>query len=149
MVQTFLPFPDFTASAAVLDDKRLGKQRVEALQILRAQLREGYGWQHHPAVTMWRGFPEGLAAYSLAVCEEWTRRGFADSVAESIRADLATAGLSSPDAQAALAAAGRLPGWLGDDRFHRSHRQVLLTKLPEHYRQFFPDDEPGTTYVWP
>jgi hypothetical protein len=38
-VQTFLPYPDFAASAAsaaALDSKRLGKQRVEALQVLRA-----------------------------------------------------------------------------------------------------------------
>ena len=33
-MQTFLPFPDFQQSAAVLDRVRLGKQRVEALQIL-------------------------------------------------------------------------------------------------------------------
>jgi hypothetical protein len=30
-VQTFLPYPDFAASAATLDSKRLGKQRVEAV----------------------------------------------------------------------------------------------------------------------
>jgi hypothetical protein len=35
-VQTFLPFPDFDRTARVLDDRRLGKQRVEALQVLRA-----------------------------------------------------------------------------------------------------------------
>lgn len=35
-MQTFVPFPDFARSAAVLDDKRLGKQRVEVLQIVRA-----------------------------------------------------------------------------------------------------------------
>jgi len=36
-MQTFLPYPDFAASSAVLDDRRLGKQRVEALQIVRPQ----------------------------------------------------------------------------------------------------------------
>jgi hypothetical protein len=35
-MQTFLPYPDFAKSAAVLDNKRLGKQRVECLQILTA-----------------------------------------------------------------------------------------------------------------
>ncbi len=35
-MQTFLPYPDFARSAAVLDPARLGKQRVETLQILRA-----------------------------------------------------------------------------------------------------------------
>lgn len=35
-MQTFLPYSNFSASARVLDDKRLGKQRVECLQILKA-----------------------------------------------------------------------------------------------------------------
>jgi len=29
-MQTFLPYPDFARSAAVLDRQRLGKQRLEA-----------------------------------------------------------------------------------------------------------------------
>ena len=33
-MQTFLPYPSFDASAKVLDYRRLGKQRVEAYQIL-------------------------------------------------------------------------------------------------------------------
>lgn len=35
MVNTFLPYPSFEESARVLDWRRLGKQRVEAQQILR------------------------------------------------------------------------------------------------------------------
>jgi len=35
-MQTFLPFPDFEESAYALDQKRLGKQRVETLQIMQA-----------------------------------------------------------------------------------------------------------------
>lgn len=34
MVNTFLPYPDFKASAKVLDRSRLGKQRLEAYMIL-------------------------------------------------------------------------------------------------------------------
>jgi hypothetical protein len=33
-VQISLPYLDFAANAAVLDGRRLGKQRVEALQVL-------------------------------------------------------------------------------------------------------------------
>jgi hypothetical protein len=54
-VQTFLPYPDFRSTARVLDQRRLGKQRVEALQVLRGLIRPGYGWRHHPAVKMWAG----------------------------------------------------------------------------------------------
>jgi Pyrimidine dimer DNA glycosylase len=42
-VQTFLPYPDFARTAAVLDDRRLGKQRVEVLQILNAMHRTNGG----------------------------------------------------------------------------------------------------------
>ena len=35
-MQTFLPYPSFTRSAAVRDDRRLGQQRVESLQVVRA-----------------------------------------------------------------------------------------------------------------
>ena len=49
-MQTFLPYSDFQQSAAVLDRVRLGKQRVEALQTLRALVIPEYGWQSHPAI---------------------------------------------------------------------------------------------------
>lgn len=49
-MQTFLPFPSFIESARVLDNKRLCKQRVECLQILKALHDPSYGWQNHPAV---------------------------------------------------------------------------------------------------
>ena len=39
-MQTFLHEPDFARNARALDSRRLGKQRVEALQILRALTRE-------------------------------------------------------------------------------------------------------------
>src|SRR4029450_2243860 len=48
-LQTFLPYPDFAASAQALDQRRLGKQRVEALQVLRGLTTPGNGWGHHPA----------------------------------------------------------------------------------------------------
>src|SRR3954467_500955 len=54
-MQTFLPVADFAGSARLLDTPRLGKQRVETLQILRAIELPDYGWANHPAVLMWRG----------------------------------------------------------------------------------------------
>jgi hypothetical protein len=83
-MQTFLPFPSFDESARVLDSPRLGKQRVETLQILRALIVPTYGWQRHPAVMMWRGFVPALTAYGLATVRAWTDRGHADSVGEQL-----------------------------------------------------------------
>lgn len=53
-MQTFLPHKDFSISASILDDKRLGKQRVEALQIYNVlvdnptlQGKKYKGWKRH------------------------------------------------------------------------------------------------------
>jgi len=149
-MQTFLPFPDFEASARALDDRRLGKQRIEALQVLRSLTRPAYGWKHHPAVAMWRGFEEALGAYGVAVCREWRQRGFTDTCEAQILDELDDVGAATPPpTQAELAAAGRLPPWLGDDAVHRSHRSALLRKDPERYAEQFGDEDPTQPYVWP
>jgi len=148
-VQTFLPYADFERSAALLDDRRLGKQRVEVLQVMRALTRPGHGWRHHPAVRMWRGHEEALAAYGAAVCAEWVRRGNADTCDAKIGADAAVAGVHRVRDQAALAAAGALPPWLGDEAVHRSHRSNLVRKDPVRYRPLFPDVPDDLPYVWP
>ena len=148
-MQTFLPYADFARTASVLDTKRLGKQRVETIQIVRALTREKYGWRHHPAVLMWRGCEEALGRYGLTMVEAWTTLGFADTCAATIRADLAAAGIHDVRSQADLAAAGALPRWLGDEELHRSHRSALVRKDPEHYRLVFPDVPDDLEYVWP
>jgi len=148
-VQTFLPYPDFARSAAVLDPRRLGKQRVEVLQIVRALTVPGYGWQHHPAVLMWAGHEEALGRYGVEVVRRWRRLGHDDTCEATIRADLARAGVTRLRTQATLARAGALPPWLGDEELHRSHRSALLRKDPEWYSLRFdavPDDLP---YAWP
>jgi hypothetical protein len=148
-VQTFLPYPDFERSARVLDQKRLGKQRVETIQIVRALTWEDYAWKSHPAVLMWKGFEEALGRYGFVCCEAWTALGFGDTCATTIATDLGTFGVTSVRTQAELAEAGALPPWLGDDDLHRSHQSALLRKDPEHYGPLFPGVPDDLPYVWP
>jgi Pyrimidine dimer DNA glycosylase len=149
-VQTFLPLPSFAASARVLDQRRLGKQRVEALQILRALTVPGYGWRHHPAAKMWAGYTESLVRYGLEVCAVWRRAGRPDTCAATLVAELAACcGIQRPRTQAKLAAAGELPPWLGMTAFHESHQSALVRKNPNWYRHFFPDVPDDLPYVWP
>ncbi len=148
-MQTFLPYADFARCAEVLDPRRLGKQRVEVLQIMRAITVPGYGWRHHPAAKQWKGYEEALAAYGVAVCREWCRRGYADTCDLKIRQELATLDVHEVREQAVLERAGRLPPWLGDEDYHRSHRSSLLAKDPGWYGQFFDDVPPDLPYVWP
>jgi hypothetical protein len=148
-VQTFLPWPDFAETARSLDAKRLGKQRVEVIQIVRALTRPGYGWANHPAVLMWKGYEEALGRYGLTISEVWTALGFADTCADTIRADLAQAGITTIRSQQELADDGALPPWLGRPSIHESHRSALVRKDPEHYRRVFPDVADDLDYEWP
>lgn len=148
-VQTFLPFPDFDETAAVLDPRRLGKQRVEVLQVLRALAREKYGWKNHPVVRMWAGHEEALGAYGVAVCRAWCGRGHADTCDAKIRIELGDVGISAVRPQRQLARRRLLPEWLGDEAFHRSHRAALLRKDPGWYGPRFPDAPDDDDYIWP
>ncbi len=148
-MQTFLPFADFEQSARALDTKRLGKQRVETIQVVRALTRPGYGWANHPAVLMWKGFEEALGRYGFTCCTIWTEQGFGDTCALTIATDLRTAGIDSVRTQSQLRDARALPPWLGDAALHRSHRSALVRKDPEHYRPLFPDVPDDLPYVWP
>jgi hypothetical protein len=145
-MQTFLPVADFAESARLLDSPRLGKQRVETLQVLRALELPDYGWASHPVVTMWRGRTAGLVVYGLAMVRAWRERGFADST-HALIAEFA------PDAaqltQEEAAAAGLLPSWVGDEALHRSHRSNLLAKDPAFYRPLFGGEPEDLPYVWP
>ncbi|ATW47186.1 MSMEG_6728 family protein [Streptomyces peucetius] len=152
-MQTFLPCPDFTESAAALDPRRLGKQRVEALQVLRGLTVPGYGWRRHPAVRMWAGYEEALARYGLEVCGVWTAQGRADTCAVTLVNDLAGS-RERPNGdtvrpQDRLAADGDLPPWLGDPVFHRSHQSSLLRKDREFYGDRFPGVPDDLPYLWP
>ena len=133
-MQTFLPYPSFSRTARVLDNKRLGKQRLEASQIL--DLVEGRAdntWKHHPAVRMWQGYGNALRLYYNIVVCEWVDRGFENNmVCVEIHDRLV------------------LPPWLSDERLSLSHRGNLLRKDPEFYSQYgWADADPEAPYWWP
>lgn len=139
-MQTFLPYPDFAQSAKCLDNRRLGKQRVECLQILKALNDPSYGWQNHPAVKMWRNFELALVDYGLAICAEWTMRGYNDTCRGKIL---------SVCPKAYHCNELERPTWWGNAEFHASHRSNLLRKDPVHYGQFGWTEPNDLPYVWP
>ncbi|UYQ64994.1 MSMEG_6728 family protein [Streptomyces peucetius] len=149
-MQTFLPFPSFMESAAALDPRRLGKQRVEALQVLRGLTVPGYGWRRHPAVRMWAGYEEALVRYGLDICRAWTSEGHTDTCAATLLQDFRA---RHPDgavrSQQQLVTDGDLPPWFGDPDFHRSHQSALVRKDPAFYRDRFPGVPDDLPYVWP
>jgi hypothetical protein len=135
-MQTFLPEVDFARSARALDRQRLGKQRVEVMQIAKA-LTAGGGWANHPAVRMWRGYELALGRYGISICHEWLRRGYRDTCLAKIVA-LTGADPSPP-----------MPAWIGDEAFHLAHRSNLVRKNPDHYGRLWPGVPDDLPYVWP
>lgn len=138
-MQTFVPYgANFDMNARALDRARLGKQRVEAWQILNALRGESKGWVNHPATKMWRDYPEALAHYGIAMCDEWVHRGYKDTMRERFVA-LTERSLFFAD----------LPPWLNRPEVILSHRANLVRKDPEFYGRFWPDVDPSLPYVWP
>ncbi|SEB06810.1 hypothetical protein SAMN04515680_2989 [Leifsonia sp. 21MFCrub1.1] len=141
-VQTFLPYPSFARSVRVLDRARMGKQRVEALQVLRAITVPGYGWRHHPVAKMWRGYLPALTKYALESADAWIELGHADTVRPQVLA-------FAPEVDALAQEELELPPWIGDPAFHLSHQSNLVRKDPAFYRPLFPDVPDDLPYVWP
>ena len=133
-MQTFLPYPNIEKSLKVLDNKRLGKQRVEAYQILniltgRTKTR---GWRNHPAVKMWKGNIHALKLYFNKSVEEWISRGYQNNMKlEKISGKIV------------------FPKWFGNRKFHSSHKSNLLRKDKKHYSKFGWKESSDLDYVWP
>jgi hypothetical protein len=137
-VNTFLPYKDFERVAHVLDRQRLGKQRVEGLQILQALCGIKEGWKNHPATLMWKGAEPALITYVAYMCVEWKRRGFEDNIFPRLvgiskeffgRGDLFVSdGRVQP-------APWMRPGEY--ERVNATHQANLVLKDPMHYSQTF------------
>lgn len=131
-MQTFLPYQSFTKSLQCLDDKRLGKQRVEALQILNA-LEPGSTsrWKNHPAVKMWRGWENALKQYYNESIKQWLSRGFNNTMRTK-----------------EVFCIYSRPTWL-TEAFCSAHRSNLLRKDPTYYSQFGWTEPDNLPYIWP
>jgi len=130
-MQTFLPYANFGKSVQCLDYKRLGKQRVEAMQIINT-LVHGSRWANHPAVLMWWGYENALRLYMNKCIHEWIRRGYNNT--------MQIAEVTEPV---------EMPPWFGNEKFHASHRSNLLRKNHEWYGQFGWSETDQLPYVWP
>ena len=129
MVNTFITCWDIDEIARSLDYRRLGKQRVEAYQIWRANQGLTKGWRNHPAARAWKGYLCALAMYTNAMIREWIRRGYRNNMEF-------------------LPHCGKpkFPSWWGDESVRLSHCASLNMKMPEFYKFDVPV---FTGYVWP
>jgi len=151
-MQTFLPHKDFSETAKHLDRKRLIKQSVENLQVLKSL--SGYydrtgAWVNHPAVKMWRGHEDWLFLYNEAIVREIILRGYKNSTRETF---------DSIYQENFIALESESPWWLGNESLHYSHKGRLYEKDQESYyfyAEFADYKELGYTccvscnYYWP
>jgi hypothetical protein len=141
-MQTFLPYIYPQQSASVLDNKRLGKQRVEAIQIANTLLGFSKGWSHHPAVKMWKGYESYLVqVYLRSMMDEWAKRGFSNLKCERHYQFFMTL----PQIYRNLKIK---PEWICDE-FCMTHRSKLIQKDPVFYKPLFPDAPDNLDYLWP
>ncbi|AWY06168.1 hypothetical protein PBI_SUZY_63 [Gordonia phage Suzy] len=120
-----------------LDDKRLGKQRLEAKQIYHA-LTAKEGWVHHPATKMWTGFTDALLEYGVSCCLEWRSRGHTDTMLDWF-VDQLNPEVLVPE----------MPDFVNYDPFIEAHRSNLIRKDSEFYGSKWPDTRPNLPYLWP
>ena len=146
-MQTFLPYgKNFVKNAQVLDNKRLGKQRVENLQIINCLCGVSTGWRNHPAVKMWEGYEKALFAYQFAICDEWMKRGYKDTCLIKAAVIIGQHPIiqNLPPVQ---------PWWLSDEEVESkvmvSHQSNLVRKLSDHYAPHFPTVPNDIPYHWP
>jgi hypothetical protein len=133
-MQTFLPYPNIEQSLKSLEFKRLGKQRVEAFQILNIILKRtnSDAWKNHPVIKMWKKHPNALKLYYNQSIKEWISRGYKNNMKfEKIRGKTI------------------FPDWWGNKKFHDSHKSNLLRKNSEYYSQFNWDISSEIPYFWP
>ena len=150
-MQTFLPYPNFEQTAKCLDWRRLGKQRLEAKQILDILLNRTNkkGWRHHPCVAMWRGYELALQEYYNTILREWISRGYNNNmyfefVTYHNDKDYAIRIRSDPREHPEFC----LPPWL-NEQFCASHRSNLLRKDSKWYGQFGWKEFNNLPYIWP
>ena len=136
-MQTFLPYESFEKSAQTLDWRRLGKQRVEGMQIINAitgkKRKDGKpykGWINHPCSVMWKDYVPALKHYTNVIIQEWITRGYNNN-------------MEFYDTGKII-----MPDWIGNEKFHSSHRANLLRKDFDYYSQFGWTENPERPYVW-
>lgn len=175
-MQTFLPYPDFARSAACLDRQRLGKQRLEAFQILQTNCRGPYIYMcpdcqvRVPLSTLKCkicGMPEKTLKqrkrpwYNHPATIMW--RGHEQYLVDYIYficKEWSSRGYKDQILEDVEDFAARyysiiytkfsLIPWLGRSEFHLTHQSNLIRKNPTHYRPIFGPEVPDNLpYIWP
>jgi hypothetical protein len=116
MVNTFIIADTPQECARLLHHRHLGKQRVEAYQIVNVIEKQTKGWSLHPATLMWMHHLDALKYYTNCMIDEWISRGYVNNM-KKYKLD------HKP----------KMPWWFSWKPLQTSHKCSLLRKN-EYYR---------------
>lgn len=168
-MQTFLPYPDLLKSVQCLDNKRLGKQRVEAMQILRINIQGetiAYKWEidknggKYKKLLWFKPLDEGDGVintpwYNHPAVRMW--RGYETCLEVYMNCciwEWKQRGFKNSMFYCAttfldLIDANNFPSWFGNKDFHNSHKSNLLRKDYDYYHRYNWNVSNNLPYVWP
>lgn len=150
-MQNFHPYKSIIKTAKCLDYRRLGKQRVESydsiylcyrhkgidkrIEFNKSNKQVEYLWKrykNHPAVLMYINYINYLKLYYNTIRQEWISRGYNNSLPK-------------------LRIHGKIivPHFIGNRKFHNSHKSNLLRKNSNYYSQFNWKIKNDLPYFWP
>lgn len=134
MVNTFFTSSNPKKTARKLDDRRLGKQRVEAKQIIDALEDRTSGWSNHICTRGWIGYTEALKDYYNIIVKEWIKRGKKNTMKLY-----------------KLEEKPEYPPWATCKKIQYSHQARLIQKDPVFYKKRFspPEEYHELSYIWP
>lgn len=145
-----------------LDYQRLGKQRVEAKQVI--DILEYYdehgvmpdqGWTDHKVTKMWKGHTKALKCYFNEVVKYWIKRGYKNNyeLYENVECEIIRCHFDGKKAIFEKQAnKDTFPLWFSFPPFHFSHRAALYMKDSSYYSYLVDENvRPyiGKGYLWP
>jgi hypothetical protein len=138
-MQTFITDFDMIQNAKNLDNKRLGKQRVESIYIAEVLLKNNKnGYKNHPIVKLWKGYESYLIIiYLRSILNEWESRGFKNVLCNEHYKNLVL------EINPIIVT----PPWITKE-FIEAHRSNLIRKNPEYYKKLWPNTKEGLKYIW-
>ena len=153
-----MPYTKYHKVAKILDYRRLGKQRVEGMQIynILSGKQKTNGYRNHPINKMWKGYEASLAEYTNAMITEWISRGYKNTMEYIKCCDYLI--ISEGNNLFHYIPSGNFPpipyehskpSWVYDRKVRISHQSNLLRKDWDYYsKQFGTHIGTNHSYIW-
>lgn len=150
MVNIFVIDPNIYKTMEVLDYRRLGKQRLEAKQIINTLESSSDGWKNHPALLSWKDHIEPLKAYYNICVQEWVNRGYKNTMELYEIDESKFHALEYHDGKFSEPDKYSYPKFVSFEPFIFSHQASLKRKDSIFYKDLIPPEEYlSRGYLWP